>query len=379
MKLQHIKNNISIFILAVMIIIVYKTFDSIGILFGYVGRFLSLLIPIFISMAIAFILHPICRKAENLIRKMKVKWLNKHCRGIAVAIIYILVVALFAGFFRILWPMLFKSLADLALQLPTIVNNISGYLYSLDFGGYTLHGFLDTLTVENLVSHLNLNNVKAYMTSIAGFSKGIFNIFLALIISIYILLDRKGFKDTMEKLSDMLIPQKSKAVVFKYINRILNIMYKYVYCQLLEVLIVFLLALIALLIMRVDYAVVLSVFIGVFNLIPYFGAIFACALTALLTVFASSLSKGIAVAIVLIIMQQIDANIIQPKLVRDTLKVKPFWVLCGVSVGGGLFGIVGILLAVPVMALIKTIFEDCYDYYVIKSKQKESEPHKIQE
>ncbi len=378
MKFQHIKNNISIFILAVMIIIVYKTFDSIGILFGYVGRFLSLLIPIFISMAIAFILHPICRKAENLIRTLKVKWLSKHCRGIAVAVVYIIVVALIAGFIRILLPMLFKSIADLAVSLPSIVNNIARYLYSLDFGGYTLHGFLDKITVENLVPNLNLNNVKAYMTSIAGFSKGIFNIFLSLIISVYILLDRKGFKDTMEKFSNLLIPQKSKAVVFKYINRTFNIMYKYVYCQLLEVLIVFLLALIALLIMRVDYAVVLSAFIGIFNLIPYFGAIFACTLTALLTVFASSLSKGIAVAIVLIIMQQIDANIIQPKLVRDTLKVKPFWVLCGVSVGGGLFGIVGILLAVPVMALIKTIFEDCYDYYLIKNEKKTSEPDKTE-
>ncbi len=378
MKFQHIKNNISIFILAIMIIIVYKTFDSIGILFGYVGRFLSLLIPIFLALAIAFILHPICRKAENLIRRLKSKWINKHVRGISVALIYILVLALVTGFFSILLPMLFKSITDLALQLPSIINNIAKYLYSLNFGGYTLHGFLDTITIENLVSNLNLNNVKAYMTSIAGFSKGIFNLFLSLIISVYILLDRKGFKDTMEKLSDMLIPQKGKAVVFKYINRTFNIMYKYVYCQLLEVFIVFLLALITLLIMRVDYAVVLSVFIGVFNLIPYFGAVFACALTALLTVFASSLSKGIAVAIALIIMQQIDANIIQPKLVRDTLKVKPFWVLCGVSVGGGLFGIVGILLAVPVMALIKTIFEDYYDYYLIKNDKKASNPDNIE-
>jgi len=142
-------------------------------------------------------------------------------------------------------------------------------------------------------------------------------------------------------------------------------MHKYVYCQLLEVVIVFVLSLIILLVMGVQYAPILSLFIGVFNLIPYFGAIIACTITALLTVFTSSLSKGIAVAVALIIMQQIDANIIQPKLVKDALKVKPFWVICGVSVGGGLFGILGILLAVPFMALIKTIFEDCYNYFLI--------------
>ena len=67
----------------------------------------------------------------------------------------------------------------------------------------------------------------------------------------------------------------------------------------------------------------------------------------------------------LIILQQLDANLIQPKLVKDTLKVKPFWVLVGVLLGGGLFGMIGILLAVPVIALIKIVFEDIYDYYTV--------------
>ena len=68
-------------------------------------------------------------------------------------------------------------------------------------------------------------------------------------------------------------------------------------------------------------------------------------------------------------MQQIDANIIQPKLVRNALEVKPFWVLCGISVGGGLFGMLGIILAVPVMALVKTLFDDYYEYAESKNAE----------
>lgn len=363
MNFDEIKKNIGIFVLAVMIIIVYKTFDSIGIVFGYIGDFLRLLIPIFLALAIAFILHPLCRKIEDFCRKLKIKWVSKHCRGISVTIIFIAAIIVITGFFRILLPTLFKSITDLALQLPNIVGKFSRYLYSLDFDGYTLHTFLDKITFENLLSRFDLDNVKPYMSGIAGFSKALFNIFLSLIISVYILLDRKGFKETCRKVSLLIFPKKGMDVISKYVRHTFNIMHKYVYCQLLEVVIVFVLSLIILLVMGVQYAPILSLFIGVFNLIPYFGAIIACTVTALLTVFTSSLSKGIAVAVALIIMQQIDANIIQPKLVKDTLKVKPFWVICGVSVGGGLFGILGILLAVPFMALVKTIFEDCYDDY----------------
>ena len=123
--------------------------------------------------------------------------------------------------------------------------------------------------------------------------------------------------------------------------------------------------------MNVSYAPVLAIFIGIANLVPYFGAIVACVVTALLTAFTSSFSKGIIVIIVLIVLQQIDSNVIQPRLVKNALKVKPFWVLCGVTVGSGLFGVLGIVLAVPVMALIKIIFEDIYEYNMLFDDEEE--------
>ena len=193
------------------------------------------------------------------------------------------------------------------------------------------------------------------------------NFVLAIVISIYILLDRRSLMATVRKVGELVLPEKSRGVIIKYVNRTFNIMYKYVYCQLADVLIVFVLALCVLVAMGVRYSPVLAVFIGVFNVIPYFGAVIACVVTALLTVFTSSLSKGIWVAVALIVIQQLDANLIQPRLVRDALQVKPFWVLCGISVGGGLFGILGIILAVPALALAKTLFDDYYDY--VKTKK----------
>lgn len=362
MKREHITKNISIFVLAVLIIAVYKTFDSIGVVFGYIGKFFRLLIPVLAAFAIAFILHPVCRRLEDFYRKFKFKLISSHSRGAAIITSYLAVAALVIGFFSVILPILFTSITDLVLRLPGIIENVGKYLYSVEIGGYTLKPFLDKLTINEVMSYFNLENMQTFVSSLAGLSKGIVNVFLAIIISVYILADRVGLLDTADKLMSLALPEKNKAVFLKYVNRTFSIMYKYAHCQLIDVIIVFALAFVALTVLGVDYALVLAMFVGIFNLIPYFGATIACTLTALLTAFTESFSKGILVAVVLIVFQQIDANLIQPKLVRDTLKVKPFWVLCGVAVGGGLFGIIGILLAVPVMALFKTIFEDFYDY-----------------
>lgn len=374
MSKKELSKYISYFILAVLVIVVYKTFDSLGEVFGYLGKFFKLLLPILVAFGIAFVLHPLCRKLENLYRKLKIKKITHHCRGFAVATVYLVALAFLALFFYILVPMIFGSITDLVQQMPTIVDNIGKYLYSINIAGYDLSPLLDKLTVEEIVNRFNLMDIGMYVDSITGFSKGIFNVILSIIISIYILLDRGGFLHTGKRIIDLILPDKAEAIFFKYLNHSFNIMYKYINCQLLDMCIVFFLAFISLMILRVDYAPVLAVFIGVFNLIPYFGAIIACTVTALLTVFTTgALSKGIVVAVVLIILQQIDANVIQPKLVRETLMVKPFWVLCGITIGGGILGIWGILLAVPIMALIKTIFEDCYDYYISTKKEHQKE------
>ena len=110
--------------------------------------------------------------------------------------------------------------------------------------------------------------------------------------------------------------------------------------------------------MRVKYAPLLALMLGSFNLIPYFGAITATVLSALITVFTKSFASGVAVAVVLTILQQVDANIIQPRLLSDSLNIKPVCVIFAIILGGGLFGVIGIIFAVPSFALIKIICTD---------------------
>lgn len=360
MKYKYLTKNIGYFILAVLIIIVYKTFDSLGVVFGYIGDVLSLLSPIFGALVIAFVLYPACKKLEDIYSK--IPKISRFKRGFSVATVYLAALIVVAGFIAIMFPVIYKSISDFITSLPSIVESVIAYLYSIEFGDYSLKPMLDNVTINDIVTTTNLTDIDLYVDSITSVSKWLFDIMLSVIISIYILLDRAGFLKTARRLKALFLPEKSKEIFSRYAYQTFSILYKYVYCQLLDMVVVAVIAFCALMLMGVEYAPVLAIFIGVANLIPYFGAIVACALSALLTVFTASLSKGIVVAVVLIVLQQIDSNVIQPRIVKNALKVKPFWVLCGVLLGGGLFGITGIILAVPVMALIKIIAEDIFDY-----------------
>jgi len=120
--------------------------------------------------------------------------------------------------------------------------------------------------------------------------------------------------------------------------------------------------------MKVKYAILLGFFIGLFNLIPYFGAIVAVILTSLITIFTGGLTQAIWVVIVLVILQQIDANIINPKIVGDALDISRILIIFAVTVGGAYFNVLGMFLGVPVMGVIKMMIDD---YIENNSKQKE--------
>lgn len=126
--------------------------------------------------------------------------------------------------------------------------------------------------------------------------------------------------------------------------------------------------------MGIKYAPLLGFFIGLFNMIPYVGAIIAVAISAVITLITGGLTQAIWMLIVVIILQQIDANIINPKIVGQSLKVSPLLVIFAITVGGAYFGMLGMFLAVPVSAVVRILVEDYVDFKLAeKIKKKETE------
>lgn len=387
MKWKELSKYLGMFIFAVAVIAVYKTFDNIDRIFGWFGYLISLLKPFIIGFVIAYVLVVPCRFIERILVKRSSGFLVKHRRAIAVAAIYILfllgiVLALVA-----IIPALISNLVEFYNNLPSLIEDFVDWFNSLNLdisiGEGTLQQLFDNefFSVQKIMTYMNFDNMNKYAQGVISAGSGLFSIFMGIIISVYTLIDRANLKQTLNRLFKLIFRDKSREFVLKYLSRINEYANKYIYCMLVDALIVFIASFIILSVEGVEYAPLLALMTGLFNLIPYFGAITATVLTCIITVFTGSLTQAIIALVSLIVLQQLDANFIQPKLYSGSLQVKPFWVIMGILLGGGLFGFVGFFLAVPITALCRSIFIDIINYKeskaAVAAPKAETEEEKI--
>lgn len=375
MIFKYLKQHLGFFILAVAIIAVYKTFDNISSVLGWLNTLTKLLTPFFISFAIAYLLYPLCKRIECVFGKAKLAYLRKNRRGLAVLCVYIAVFIVFGAVISFLVPIALSSISDLIAYLPTLIPNIVSFIQNFDFYGINVNTIIDAIDIEAFINRLDLTNITKYAEGFMGFSNALVNIVMGIIISVYVLLDRHNLKSGFSRITRLCVKPKTALLTKKYVTSINTFIYKYIVCQFADAVIIFFLMLIALSLFRVKYAAAFAAFLGIFNLIPYFGALIAGVITVVITAFTSSPTTALLVAIVILVLQQIDANIINPALVKDQLAVKPFWVILGILIGGAFFGALGIFFAAPVMALLKIMLND---YLTIKESGGISDSNEIE-
>ncbi len=361
MKFSELKKYLGLFIVAIAVIIVYKTFDNFGYIIDFIAKVFGLLTPFLIGGAIAFLLIPMCRKTEKLLKKTNVNFIRKYRRGFAVLINYIIVIAVIVLIFVAIIPQLVASITKFAASAPSIISQFTAWVNSLGiFENVSLQSFLESefFSLNKLLDIFDVQNMNKYAKGVVSFGSTVFDIFFGIIISVYILIDRAKIKEGYLNFCQLYLPDKFRKNLYKYSNKVGNFITQYVGCQLLDACIVFILCLIALTIMGNEYAAVFALMVGSFNLIPYFGAIIAVVICAIITLISNGFMSAIILVVVLIVIQQLDANILQPRLVANTMSIKPLLVILGVLLGGGLFGIIGFFIGVPIVALIKTIIDD---------------------
>lgn len=364
MKWKEISKYLGLFIFAVAVIAVYKTFDNIGVVFGWLGHLVTIVRPFIIGFVIAYILMLPCRFIERKLENQKNEWLKKHRRPIAVVIIYAAFVLIITLVLFAIIPSIVSSLVDFYNNLPGLIEDFVNWFNSLNLGVTIGKNSLSQLfdneyfSIQNLLKFFDRANMNRYARSVKSIGSGVAHVFMGVIVSVYMLLDRANLKNSLIRLSRVLFKEKTRSFIAKYLRRINDFVNKYIYCMVIDAIIIFVLAAIVLSIERVEYAPLLGLMLGVFNLIPYFGAIIATATIGIITVFTGSLTLAIVAVISMIVLQQVDANFIQPRLLAGSLKVKPLWVIFAVLVGGGLCGAVGIFMAVPIAALCRSIILD---------------------
>jgi len=191
----------------------------------------------------------------------------------------------------------------------------------------------------------------------------IVDIFLSLIFALYFLLYKQKFLGLMAYIGAILFTSKNLFIIKGYIRKSNEIFYSFISAQFLDACILGTLATILLGVLNVRYAITLGIILGIANMIPKFGSIVATVLVVLITILTGGFSQGLLVAVLLLILQQIDGNIIGPWIVGDALGLNPAFVMLAIVIGGAYHGVVGMFMAVPIAAVLKIIFFDLLDFY----------------
>lgn len=359
-KARKVNGNFLTFLLIVLLLVIYKSIDNLSAVGDFFAMLFNAVKPFVTAFLIAYILNMPSKSIEGLLNKTKIKFLNKWSRGISILLVYILALIVITVCVRTVVPAIYDNCLDLyknaGAYLDKIIVYINSWLGRLGFNIISL-GSLKTAILD-YIKNINVDEFSKYAQGVISLTSGLMNTFIAIIASIYMLIDSERIKNAIKYALGVLISKEKSEKICDYFKRINDIFSKYIYCKLIEAIIVGVISTLILLLLNVKYAMVLGFFIGFLNLIPYFGSIISTIVVVLITLVTGGVFQSLWTAIALLILEQLDGNFIGPKIMNNMLEIRPLWVIFSVAVFGNLFGVVGMLFSVPVLVVIKMITKE---------------------
>ncbi len=355
------------FLLGTALIAVYKTFDSLGFLWLAVEKLFTAIKPFIIAFVIAYMLNIPTRKLKSVFED-KVKWrfANKHANGLSISVVYVLFILLLIWLIGTIVPAMIGDFVEMYQNIPSYAEQIADFAKNSEFAqriGFRpeeldLTAKFSELANSLVSSDIMKNGLKTITTGVWSFASGFINIFIALIASVYMLFDKERILNSIYNLAAKFNSNGKAGAFIAHWSNVNEVFTQYIYSRLITGVIMALVCTMILLLMGEKYAVLLGIFIGFMDLIPYFGSIISWAVGFVIMCISGGMTHGIWCSVMMLIMQQIDGNIIAPKVTGDRLEIRPLAIIVAVSVGGSLFGFVGMLISVPVVAILKAIISE---------------------
>ena len=336
---------------------------KIDVLLSGLGVALGLLKPFFIGFAIAFVLNiPYTVILDGLNRMDAKGKLKKVKNPIAIIGAYVLCIGIIVGIFAIIIPELGRSINSLISNSEEYMDNIQGFfiwLSQFDFSWLAeldLNQILTSLKAE-LTAFLNksINALSAVFPQIFSMTASVIsivaNFFIAMIVSIYLLVSKEDLCRQIKKLTYAFLPRSWADECAEIVRLSSQCFTNFVTGQLMEACILGLLCFVGMTIFRFEYAFLISMMIGVSAIIPVVGAFIGTVPGVLILLFVEPM-QAIWFVVFILVLQQIEGNLIYPKVVGESVGLPALWVLMGIVVGGGVGGVLGMLLGVPVFTIV---------------------------
>ncbi len=343
----------------------------------YWQKLMGILQPIIIGFIVAYLINPVMVFLEKHMMKFfeprmkNAKRAKKTARliGTAGALLFLLLIIFLL--LDMMIPELLKSIQNMMVSLPAEVSSFSLRMKQVLAEDSELADMLGTSLVnvtnfvENLFQDQILPQVNTYIASITSgvisVVKVLFNFVIGLVIAVYVLMSKETFIGQSKKLVYAILPPKFGNRVIHMV-RISNQMFGgFISGKILDSAIIGVICYIGLVIMRMPYSLLVAVIVGVTNVIPFFGPYVGAVPSVILIALADPI-KGLYFLIFILVLQQVDGNIIGPKILGNSTGLSSFWVVFSILVGGGLFGFMGMLLGVPTFAVIYYLIREVTAY-----------------
>lgn len=363
-NLRHKNVNIVTFLLiAIAVIVAYKVImnieEVVHALYRVARYMKGLLMPFIIGALIAYVINPAVTFFEKNVFG-RFKKLNRKKTLLSLIVVYALAAATLILVFNMLIPLLIKSITDIVVHIPEYFNTLLEFRngeWNDSVIGRILFNVIATVETE-LVEFLGNYDIASLNPAITDLVNGVMNatgtvldVVFGLIISIYFILDKQKLLSSTKRFCRAFLKDESFNKFSSFALESHGIFSRFIAGKTLDSLIIGCLCIIGLKILGVNNSALYGVIVGVTNMIPYFGPIIGAVPVVLLVLFESPL-KALWVGLFIFALQQFDGMILGPKILGDSINLRPFWIIFAIIVGGGLFGVVGMFLGAPALAVI---------------------------
>ncbi len=351
-------------------VILYMLLSNIDSISKGFSSFYSFLRPVVTGLIIAYVFNPVSKLFENhIFKKVKnegTKW--KLSVGFSILTILIAVVLLFVA----LIPQLVDSIVTFASNLGGYVDALQEILHEYEDDSFLGLNIGSIANIgDKILGNFSTNftsNMGNLVNTSANIGKSFFDLVLAFILAIYLLLDKNRLKNGISNFFRLVMKPERYDAAGDFIRRCNDIIIRYISFDIVDGIIVGIVNAVFMLIAGMPYAVLISVIVGVTNLAPTFGPIVGAIIGGFILVLVKPW-YGLAFIIFTVILQTVDGYILKPKLFGESLGVSPLMILISIILGGRLFGVGGILLAIPFAAIIDFVYRD---YCLKKLEEKHS-------
>lgn len=358
-------------------VVVFAAAQNFGKVLGIAGFLWSVILPFVLGLIIAYILNIPMMSVEKLLFKNHVKIIKvgedeeqqikkKYVRPLSILITFILLIAVLAGILLIIVPQTSATMAELLRAANVFFPRAQHWLLTkFAYNEYVIN-FIQSLdfdlteivnTALDFIKNGAGNVVTGTLSAAKAVASGIASFVIGLVFSFYLLAKKETLLRQANMLIDASVPEEA-AKKIRYVAKLSNETFSnFIAGQCLEALILGLMFFVVLMVVRIPYALLISVLIAVTSLIPIFGAFIGCAVGAFLILMVSPVQALIFVVIFLV-LQQIEGNLIYPKVVGGSIGLPSVWVLAAITIGSSLMGIAGMLFFIPFTSVLYTLVRE---------------------